>query len=201
MRSMKHKGLIAAVIARRRRRRGRRPDPRSARPRRSPKVGGQEGPGRGRLLRADEADDQEGQAGQLVWSNANYDTHNVTLIKGPKGVKQAASSPRSQASSGIHFKRTFLKPGTYHFMCTIHPVTMSMTVDRQEVAPRMPIVTTDRPPAVRRQRRRDAVLHARRTQLIGRLARRHRELGAPGAGAARRCRRPTTQAGRRPVVS
>jgi plastocyanin len=25
-------------------------------------------------------------------------------------------------------KRTFVKPGTYHFVCTIHPGTMNMTV-------------------------------------------------------------------------
>jgi plastocyanin len=28
----------------------------------------------------------------------------------------------------FHFKKTFLTPGTYHFVCTIHPGTMNLTV-------------------------------------------------------------------------
>jgi plastocyanin len=32
------------------------------------------------------------------------------------------------AVRGIHFQRTFLTAGTYHFVCTIHPGTMNLTV-------------------------------------------------------------------------
>ena len=44
----------------------------------------------------------------------------MTLRKGPKGVKHSQVQ-LDQRSRGIHFKRTFLTTGTYHFVCTIHP--------------------------------------------------------------------------------
>ena len=31
-------------------------------------------------------------------------------------------------TDGAYAKRPFLKPGTYHFECTIHPGTMNLTV-------------------------------------------------------------------------
>jgi plastocyanin len=68
-----------------------------------------------------------GQQVNWIWNKSNFNTHTVTLIKGPKGVsKQKFSS--IQASAGIHFKRTFLKPGVYHFECMLHPLEMNMTV-------------------------------------------------------------------------
>ena len=42
--------------------------------------------------------------------------HNVTLRKGPKGVKRSQFTSIN-AVRGIHFKRTFLTTGTYHFVC------------------------------------------------------------------------------------
>jgi plastocyanin len=62
-----------------------------------------------------------------IWNRNNFDTHTVTLIKGPKGVNKKKFSS-IQASAGIHFKLTFLKTGTYHFQCMIHPFEMNMTV-------------------------------------------------------------------------
>jgi plastocyanin len=70
---------------------------------------------------------KKGNQVNFVWQNTNYDTHNVTLRKGPKGVKHSKFTSIN-AVSGIHFKRTFLTPGTYHFVCTIHPGTMNLTV-------------------------------------------------------------------------
>ena len=70
---------------------------------------------------------KKGNQINFVWQNTNYDTHNVTLRKGPKGVKHSKFTSIN-AVSGIHFKRTFLTPGTYHFVCTIHPGTMNLTV-------------------------------------------------------------------------
>lgn len=70
---------------------------------------------------------KKGQQVNWIWSNANYDTHTVTLIKGPNGVNKHMFSS-IQASTGVHFKRTFLKPGVYHFECMIHPFQMNMTV-------------------------------------------------------------------------
>lgn len=70
---------------------------------------------------------KKGNAINWVWSKYNYDSHNVTLMKGPKGVKKSQFKSVT-GTSGIHFKRTFVKPGTYHFECTIHPATMYLTV-------------------------------------------------------------------------
>jgi len=70
---------------------------------------------------------KKGNQINFVWQNTNYDTHNVTLRKGPKGVKHSGFTSIN-AVRGIHFKRTFLTPGTYHFVCTIHPGTMNLTV-------------------------------------------------------------------------
>jgi plastocyanin len=62
-----------------------------------------------------------------VWSKQNYDSHNVTLSKGPKGIKTSKWTSAT-GTSGINFNRTFTKPGTYHFYCTVHPESMKLTV-------------------------------------------------------------------------
>ncbi len=62
-----------------------------------------------------------------VWDKNNLDSHNVILTSGPKGVIHSKFSSAT-GTSGIKFKPTFAKTGTYHFKCTIHPVTMHMTV-------------------------------------------------------------------------
>jgi len=70
---------------------------------------------------------KKGNAINFVWKQTNYDSHNVTLIKAPKGVKRAGFTSVTGAI-GLHLKRTFTAPGTYHFECTIHPGTMNLTV-------------------------------------------------------------------------
>jgi plastocyanin len=65
----------------------------------------------------------KGNAVNWVWSNQNYNTHNVTLEKGPKGIKKSQYTS-IDGTRGIHFKRTFTTPGTYHFECTIHPAML-----------------------------------------------------------------------------
>ncbi len=70
---------------------------------------------------------KKGQQVNWIWSKNNFNTHTVTLIKGPKGVKKSQFKS-FQAAEGVHWKRTFLKPGTYHFECTLHPTEMNMTV-------------------------------------------------------------------------
>jgi plastocyanin len=70
---------------------------------------------------------KKGQKVNWIWNKANFDTHTVTLIKGPKGVNKHQFSS-FQASAGVHWTRTFTKAGTYHFQCQIHPLTMNMTV-------------------------------------------------------------------------
>jgi plastocyanin len=63
----------------------------------------------------------------FVWKKSNFDSHNVTLTKGPKGVKHSKFTSIT-GTTGVHFKRQFTTSGTYHFICTIHPGTMNLTV-------------------------------------------------------------------------
>jgi plastocyanin len=73
---------------------------------------------------------KKGNSVNWVWSNTNFNTHNVTLIKGPKGVKKGKFTSIDGAR-GIHFKRTFTTPGKYVFQCTIHPsMDIAVTVKR-----------------------------------------------------------------------
>ena len=61
----------------------------------------------------------------FVWSPTNVDTHNVTLVSGPKGVNRKQFSSLD-GSTSFHFERTFTVPGKYHFQCTIHPTMMNL---------------------------------------------------------------------------
>lgn len=70
---------------------------------------------------------KKGQQVNWIWNKMNFNTHTVTLIKGPKGVSKKKFSS-FQASAGVHFKLTFTKAGTYHFECQLHPLEMNMTV-------------------------------------------------------------------------
>jgi plastocyanin len=70
---------------------------------------------------------KKGQQVKWIWNKNNFNTHTVTLIKGPKGVSKKKFSS-FQASAGVHFKLTFIKAGTYHFECQLHPLEMNMTV-------------------------------------------------------------------------
>ncbi len=72
----------------------------------------------------------KGSSVNWVWRNTNFNTHNVTLIKGPKGVKKARFTSIDGAR-GLHFKRLFTTTGTYQFQCTIHPsMNVAVTVKR-----------------------------------------------------------------------
>jgi plastocyanin len=67
---------------------------------------------------------------KFQWAKTNFDSHNVTLHKGPKGINDSKFTSRTGAS-GIRFSPTFTKPGTYHFHCTIHRQMMvTITVKR-----------------------------------------------------------------------
>lgn len=61
------------------------------------------------------------------WDGSNTNPHNVTLTKGPRKVKKKDFTSAT-GSIGIRFNPTFKKPGTYNFICTIHPGTMKVTV-------------------------------------------------------------------------
>ena len=58
------------------------------------------------------------------WPAGGGDSHDVELVRGPKGVRPFASDI---ATTGYAFKRRLTKPGTYLFDCTLHP-EMAMKV-------------------------------------------------------------------------
>jgi plastocyanin len=61
------------------------------------------------------------------WSSSNFNVHNVTLKKGPKGVKKSDFTSQT-AKTNFTFTKKFKKPGKYNFYCTIHPDVMTMKV-------------------------------------------------------------------------
>jgi len=73
---------------------------------------------------------KKGSKVKWKWADCGTpDTHDVYLKKGPKGVKK--SDFRSQianAPSSFTFTKKFKKPGTYNFICSLHPTQMQMTV-------------------------------------------------------------------------
>jgi plastocyanin len=72
---------------------------------------------------------KKGQSINWVWAEANTYPHDVHLKSGPKGLKGKASySTKTTAVTDAEFEKTFTTPGTYHFICTIHPTQMHMTV-------------------------------------------------------------------------
>jgi len=72
---------------------------------------------------------KKGGSVKWVWSPANTEPHDVHLKKGPKGLKKAGTySTKTTAVTNAEFKKTFETPGTYNFICTIHPTKMKLTV-------------------------------------------------------------------------
>ncbi len=64
-----------------------------------------------------------------VWSSANTYPHDVHLKKGPKGLKDRGTySTKTTAVRKAHFQHAFPTPGTYRFICTVHPTQMELTV-------------------------------------------------------------------------
>ncbi len=71
----------------------------------------------------------KGQSIKWVWSELNTYPHDVHLKKGPKKLKQKGTySTKTTAVTGAQFKKTFNTPGTYQFICTIHPTEMHFKV-------------------------------------------------------------------------
>jgi plastocyanin len=64
-----------------------------------------------------------------VWSPLNANPHDVHLKQGPRKLKKKGSySTKTTAVTGAKFVKAFPQPGTYKFICTIHPTEMKMTV-------------------------------------------------------------------------
>jgi plastocyanin len=70
---------------------------------------------------------RSGSKVKYVWSDANVDTHNVKLTKGPKKVDKKDFKSATGAF-GINFAPKFKVPGKYHFICTLHSSVMQMDV-------------------------------------------------------------------------
>lgn len=62
------------------------------------------------------------------WLPENGNPHNVTLKKGPKGVKKKKYTSTT-GSIGVKFNRKLKKPGTYRFLCTIHATVMKQKIE------------------------------------------------------------------------
>jgi plastocyanin len=72
---------------------------------------------------------RKGGSVKWVWASTNTYPHDVHLKSGPKGLKNKGSySTRTTAVTDAHFQRTFSTPGTYKFICTIHPTQMKLTL-------------------------------------------------------------------------
>jgi plastocyanin len=72
---------------------------------------------------------KRGGAVKWVWAASNTYPHDVHLKQGPKGLAHKGSySTKTSAVTNARFTRSFETPGTYRFICTIHPTQMKLTV-------------------------------------------------------------------------
>ena len=72
---------------------------------------------------------RKGGSVKWVWSSTNTYPHDVHLKKGPNGLKEKGTySTKTTAVADAEFKKAFKTAGTYHFICTIHPTEMHLTV-------------------------------------------------------------------------
>jgi len=72
-----------------------------------------------------------GKGGKVkwVWAATNVESHDVHLKQGPKGLKQKGTySTKTTAVTNATFVKAFPTPGSYRFICTIHPTKMKLTV-------------------------------------------------------------------------
>jgi plastocyanin len=77
----------------------------------------------------DEVTIEKGGTVKWVWSSTNTYPHDVHLKRGPKGLKERGTySTETTAVTDAEFKKAFETAGTYHFICTIHPTQMHITV-------------------------------------------------------------------------
>lgn len=57
-----------------------------------------------------------------------FNNHNVTLKSAPKHVRKSKFRSQTTSNPDYRFTRKFKKPGTYRFICTIHPTQMKVKV-------------------------------------------------------------------------
>ena len=84
----------------------------------------EEGGDRRQLLRADEADREQGLDDHLGLARRGVDVHDVKLSRAPRA---SGSSSQSPPPAGFTYKRKLTKPGLYRIVCTLHE-EMTMTI-------------------------------------------------------------------------
>jgi len=69
-----------------------------------------------------------GGAVRWVWSPRNKKPHDVYLAAAPAGIRKGSYSSR-RAIKNAEFTRAFRTPGTYDFLCSVHPgMNLEVTV-------------------------------------------------------------------------
>lgn len=72
---------------------------------------------------------RKGRAVRWVWSSRNTEPHDVHLKQGPANLKgKSRYSTTTTAVTDARFQRVFEVPGTYKYICTVHPRKMRMTL-------------------------------------------------------------------------
>jgi plastocyanin len=64
------------------------------------------------------------------WLDSNFNSHNVTLRKGPKSLKKKDKKKLKSGTAVINYKfaAKLKKAGKYKFVCTIHSTVMKQTI-------------------------------------------------------------------------
>ena len=69
------------------------------------------------------------KGGKVRWKwTPVFNNHDVTLLKGPDGVRKGDFRSQTTSNPDYEFTKRFRKPGRYRFYCTVHPDVMQMTV-------------------------------------------------------------------------
>jgi plastocyanin len=72
---------------------------------------------------------KKGGSVKWIWASTNVEPHDVHRKSAPKSLKKKGSySTKTTAVTNARFQKTFETPGTYKFICTIHPTQMKLTV-------------------------------------------------------------------------
>jgi len=79
----------------------------------------------------------------VTWTNSDQAPHDVTTTSAPVAIHG------STMNKGQSWSYTFTKPGTYAYICSIHPDMKATVIVRPAPAPRTSARTTARPAVVR----------------------------------------------------
>lgn len=71
---------------------------------------------------------KKGKSIRWVWSEFNFNPHNVRLGDHPKKVKASQFKSPATGAVGLKFQKTFNVTGNYDFFCSLHASIMRMSV-------------------------------------------------------------------------